>query len=100
MLRWRACSPTELNSAYSAPPSPGCHGLAATSEGTDAFVAEAAGLRFPLVIKPADGSGSKGITRVTRPNELPAAVANARSHSVSQTVIAEEFVQGRPLTIE
>ncbi|WP_416483600.1 ATP-grasp domain-containing protein [Streptomyces sp. CL12] len=63
-------------------------------------VAEAAGLRFPLVIKPADGSGSKGVTRVTRPDELPAAVANARSYAASQTVIAEEFVQGRPLAIE
>ncbi|WP_261398811.1 DegT/DnrJ/EryC1/StrS family aminotransferase [Streptomyces misionensis] len=33
--------------------------------------------------------GSKGVTRVTRPNELPAAVVNARSCSAPRTVIAE-----------
>lgn len=63
-------------------------------------VAGAAGLHFPLVIKPADGSGSKGITHVIRPADLPAAVAYARSYSVSQVVLAEEFVQGRPLAVE
>ncbi|MBL1101566.1 ATP-grasp domain-containing protein [Streptomyces coffeae] len=70
------------------------------SDNPDEVVAEAAGLRFPLVIKPVDGSGSKGVTRVTRSDDLPAAVAYARSYSASQTVIAEEFIQGRPLAIE
>lgn len=86
------------------------HGIAAScgitgygwtaSDNPDEVVAKAAGLRFPLVIKPADGSGSKGVTRVTRPADLPATVAYARSYSASQTVIAEEFIQGRPLAIE
>ncbi|MFF8398382.1 ATP-grasp domain-containing protein [Streptomyces sp. NPDC016172] len=70
------------------------------SDNPDEVVAEAAGLRFPLMVKPADGSGSKGVTRVTRPDELPAAVAHARAYSASRTVIAEEFVQGRQLTID
>lgn len=63
-------------------------------------VAQAATLRFPLVIKPVDGSGSKGVVHVTRVDDLPAAVACARSCSASRTVIAEEFVQGRPLAVE
>ncbi|MFD3503137.1 ATP-grasp domain-containing protein [Streptomyces sp. NPDC058678] len=66
----------------------------------DEVVAKSAGLRFPLVVKPVDGSGSKGVSRVIRPDGLLAAVAYARSYSASQTVIAEEFVQGRPLAIE
>ncbi|MFF0383986.1 ATP-grasp domain-containing protein [Streptomyces sp. NPDC004286] len=66
----------------------------------DEVVSGAAGLRFPLVIKPADGSGSKGVTHVIRPADLPSAVAYARSYSVSQVVLAEEFVQGRPLAVE
>ncbi|WP_079022767.1 ATP-grasp domain-containing protein [Streptomyces resistomycificus] len=70
------------------------------SRDPDEVVAKSAGLPFPLVVKPVDGSGSKGVTRVTRPDDLPAAVAYARSHSASQTVIAEEFVEGRPLAIE
>jgi biotin carboxylase len=47
-----------------------------------------------------DGCGSKGVTRVTCPDGLPAAVTHARAHSASRTVIAEEFVQGRQLTID
>jgi biotin carboxylase len=70
------------------------------SDNPDQVVAKAAGMRFPLVIKPVDGSGSKGVSRITRPDDLPAAVAYARSYSASQTVIAEEFVEGRPLAIE
>ncbi|MFF0413437.1 ATP-grasp domain-containing protein [Kitasatospora sp. NPDC004745] len=62
--------------------------------------AKAARLRFPLMVKPVDGSGSKGVTRVTHPDGLPAAIARARAHSVSQTVIAEEFIHGRQLTID
>lgn len=72
----------------------------AASDDPHEVVAQAAELRFPLVVKPADGSGSKGVTCVPRRDDLPAAVAHARSHSASQTVIAEEFVQGRPLAIE
>lgn len=68
------------------------------SDDPDEVVAKAAGLRFPLMVKPVDGSGSKGVTHVTDPDELPAAVTYA--HSTSQVVIAEEFVQGRPLAIE
>ncbi|MFD7663544.1 ATP-grasp domain-containing protein [Streptomyces sp. NPDC059788] len=70
------------------------------SDEPDKVCAEAKRLRFPLVIKPADGSGSKGITRLTRSEDLHAAVAHARSYSASQTVIAEELIQGRPLAVE
>ncbi|MGW5333392.1 ATP-grasp domain-containing protein [Streptomyces bauhiniae] len=70
------------------------------SDDPDEVVAKAAGLRFPLVIKSADGSGSKGVTHVIRPADLPSAVAYARSYSVSRVVLAEEFVQGRPLAVE
>ncbi|MFF1921308.1 ATP-grasp domain-containing protein [Streptomyces sp. NPDC058221] len=75
------------------------YGWAASSDPDD-VVAEAAGLRFPLVIKPVDGSGSKGVTLVIGPDELPTAVARARACSASQTVIAEEFIEGRQLTID
>lgn len=75
------------------------YGWAASSD-PDEVAAKAAELHFPLVIKPVDGSGSKGVTRVTSPDDLPTAVAHARTYSASQTVIAEEFVEGRQLTID
>lgn len=70
------------------------------SETPHEVVTKAARLRFPVMVKPVDGSGSKGVTQVTHPDGLPAAVAYARSYSAAQTVIAEEFVKGRPLAIE
>jgi biotin carboxylase len=63
-------------------------------------VAKAARLRFPLMVKPVDGSGSKGVTCVTSVGGLPAAVTHARTYSPSRTVMAEEFVRGRQLTID
>ncbi|MFD8228555.1 ATP-grasp domain-containing protein [Streptomyces massasporeus] len=72
----------------------------AASEDPDEVAAKAALLRFPLIVKPVDGCGSKGVTRVTCPNGLLAAVTHARAHSACRTVIAEEFIQGRQLTID
>ncbi|MFF1693106.1 ATP-grasp domain-containing protein [Streptomyces sp. NPDC058257] len=70
------------------------------SDNPEEVAVKAAQLRFPLVVKPADGSGSKGVTLVTASGDLSAAISYAHSYSVSQIVIAEEFVQGRPLAIE
>ncbi|MFF3159545.1 ATP-grasp domain-containing protein [Streptomyces sp. NPDC057910] len=75
------------------------YGWAASTDPGE-VAAKAAELRFPLMVKPVDGSGSKGITRVTHPDGLPAAIARARTHSASQAVIVEEFVHGRQLTID
>lgn len=75
------------------------YGWAASAD-PDEVAAKAARLCFPLIVKPVDGCGSKGVTRVTRPDALPAAVHHARAHSASRAVIAEEFVQGRQLTID
>ncbi|MGW2951577.1 ATP-grasp domain-containing protein [Streptomyces eurythermus] len=72
----------------------------AASDDPDEIAAKAARLRFPIIVKPVDGCGSKGVTRVTCLDGLPAAVAHARAHSASRTVIAEEFVEGRQLTID
>ncbi|WP_084718887.1 ATP-grasp domain-containing protein [Streptacidiphilus carbonis] len=75
------------------------YGWTASSD-PEEVAAKAARLRFPLMVKPVDGSGSKGITRVLHPDGLPAAIARARAYSVSGTVLAEEFLPGRQLTID
>lgn len=70
------------------------------SDNPEEVVAKAARLYFPLMVKPVDGSGSKGVTHVTRCDDLSGAVACARSCSASGSVIVEEFVRGRPLAVE
>lgn len=60
----------------------------------------AAGLGFPVVVKPADASGSKGTTLVTEPAELATALKHAVTYSASGDVMVEEFLPGRNLTVE
>jgi biotin carboxylase len=48
-------------------------------------------LRLPLVVKPIDVSGSRGVTKVGRTAELGAALAAAHASSRSGRVIVEEF---------
>jgi biotin carboxylase len=59
----------------------------------------AAGFRFPLVVKPIDASGSRGITAVEHPGALPGALEYAATHSPSGQVIVEELITGRDLTV-
>lgn len=47
---------------------------------------------WPLMIKPADSCGSKGVTRVDNPADLPEAIRKALSYSHSGAFIAEEFL--------
>jgi len=57
-------------------------------------------LRYPLIVKPTDRSGSRGIYKVSDPRELPAAVAMAREPSFEKKVLAEEFAEGREYSVE
>ena len=50
---------------------------------------------FPLIVKPTDSAGSKGVTRIDTPEELPAAFAHALDNSISGHVIVEEFIEKR-----
>lgn len=63
-------------------------------------IAGAHELRLPVVVKPADASGSRGTVLVEDPEGIAAAVRQAREHSYSGTVVAEEFVTGRHLSVE
>ena len=57
-------------------------------------------LRYPLIVKPTDRSGSRGIFKVTQPEQLPEAVAFARAPSFEKKVLIEEFAEGREYSIE
>jgi len=57
-------------------------------------------LDYPVIVKPTDRSGSRGIFKVTSPEDLPAAVAFAREPSFEKKVLIEEFAEGREYSIE
>ena len=58
--------------------------------------AVAAALGLPLIVKPAHEGSTRGLTKVTRTDELSAAHALAARYD--QLVLAEEFVAGSELT--
>lgn len=51
-------------------------------------------IRFPLMVKPCDGSGSKGAGRVDSFEEFEAAAKFAMANSLVKKAIAEDFVVG------
>lgn len=55
---------------------------------------------FPVVVKPTDASGGKGITLVTDPDALEPAIEAALALSRSGTVLVEEYVVGRHYAVE
>lgn len=50
---------------------------------------------FPVIVKPVDSAGSKGVTRIDDINELEGAVAKAIQFSFSERFIIEEFIEQR-----
>ena len=48
---------------------------------------------WPVIVKPVDSAGSKGVSRVDYPDDLRPAFDNAMSHSFSGKVIIEEFIE-------
>ncbi|MBK8019707.1 MAG: D-alanine--D-alanine ligase [Betaproteobacteria bacterium] len=73
-------------------PTPKWEVLAATSD----WNAVCATLGLPLIVKPAREGSTIGLTKVTRPDQLPDAYALAARHD--RLILAEEFVAGQELT--
>lgn len=53
------------------------------------------GLRYPLIFKTVDSSGSRGITRVDDPSQINEAIEAARSATRKDYYLVEEFIIGR-----
>lgn len=64
---------------------------------SEACLARAAGLQFPLFVKPARAGSSMGITRVTDETELRAAIETAREHDPK--VVVEAGITGREIEV-
>ena len=55
---------------------------------------------FPLVIKPIDSSGSRGVKFVKNPEELMESFSFAQKYSPLGKVIIEEFMEGNEVSVE
>jgi biotin carboxylase len=55
---------------------------------------------FPIVIKPVDNSGARGVQRLTAEMDLAAAFDYSRGFSYSGEVIAEKFISGLQISTE
>ena len=62
--------------------------------------AEALELDYPVIVKPSDRSGSRGITKLESSRGLAAAVGHALEESLSKTALVEEFAEGREFSVE
>lgn len=48
---------------------------------------------WPVIVKPVDSAGSKGVTKVEFPRELPKAIEVALASSISKNFIIEDFLE-------
>lgn len=63
-------------------------------------VEEAKGLVFPVIVKPRDNSGSRGVKLCRNAEELEASIDEALENSKLDTVLVEEFIDGPEYSIE
>lgn len=61
---------------------------------------EAEGLIFPVIVKPRDNSGSRGVKLCRNAKELKASIEEALDNSKLNTVLVEEFIEGPEYSIE
>ena len=55
---------------------------------------------YPIIVKPADSGGSRGVTLVKNKEELEMALVRAFDYSPNQTVMIEQFIVGREFSVE
>ena len=57
-------------------------------------------IKYPVIVKPCDGSGSKSIEKVTKPEQLERAIKEAQKVSISKKAFIETFVEGKEYGVE
>ncbi len=58
------------------------------------------GFRFPLIVKPTDRSGSRGVMKIQSLSELTEAVKRAQNESFTKQAIIEEYITGNEVSVE
>lgn len=57
-------------------------------------------LALPLIVKPSDRSGSLGVQKIERWEDLQAAVERAEQLSIAGEAMIEEYIDGREISVE
>lgn len=55
---------------------------------------------YPLIVKPTDRSGSRGVEKIDNPKQLIPAIQRAMGESFHNEAIIEEYVEGREISVE
>ncbi len=61
----------------------------------DEAIANKCPIKYPLIVKPTDSAGSKGVSSVSDEAELRAALKKAFKYSLKGRVIVEEFIENK-----
>ncbi len=57
-------------------------------------------MHLPLIVKPVDRSGSRGVTKITDRSEIRDAVKRAEEQSFENLAVIEEFIEGDEYSVE
>ena len=57
-------------------------------------------MSYPLIVKPIDRSGSRGITKIYTEEEIIPAIENAKKEGFEKKVLIEEFAEGQEYSVE
>ncbi len=63
-------------------------------------VDETSDMAYPVIVKPRDNSGSRGVKLCRTPKELEESMTEALEYSKLDTVLVEEFIEGPEYSIE
>lgn len=63
-------------------------------------IEEADDFNFPVIVKPRDNSGSRGVILCNSKEELGFAIKEALQYSKKETILVEEFIEGQEYSIE
>lgn len=55
---------------------------------------------YPVIVKPIDRSGSRGIYKVMNEQELESAITGAKAVSFTEDILVEEYIEGREFSVE
>lgn len=61
---------------------------------------ETVDLQYPVIVKPIDRSGSRGITKLSDGKGLAAAIENAMEQGFEKAALVEEFAEGQEYSVE
>jgi biotin carboxylase len=56
--------------------------------------------QFPVIVKPTDRSGSRGVTKAENQDDINPAIERALKESIAGRVIVEEFISGKEYSVE